>query len=107
MRVASRPVRAHCLASSREKAVARSVNSRPPTGMRGVWTAFTAPFRGLGTIMVRPRLWPWAATPTLLLVAAFAGGGTLARRAYDAGARWLAGALGSSWLGVAGAAVTR
>jgi CysZ protein len=76
-------------------------------GVLGVGVAFAAPFRGIGTIMARPRLWPLAATPTVLLIAAIAGGGVAARHVYDAAARALARAMGSSWIGVASAAASR
>lgn len=53
------------------------------TGARGFWRAASAPFRGIGTIASRMELWPFAITPTVLLVSLAMAGGSAGMRLYD------------------------
>jgi CysZ protein len=72
------------------------------TGLRGAWTAFGAPFRGVGILAARPRLWPLALTPTALLLGLFALGGTVATDLFHRAHTALVGRLGASWYGTVG-----
>lgn len=71
-------------------------------GLRGAWTAFCAPFRGIAILAGRPRLWPLALTPTLIMLALFALGGTAAAGVFRRAERALTAWLGATWYGTAG-----
>lgn len=71
-------------------------------GARAVGAAMLSPFIGVGTIASRPSLWPFAITPTLLLLGLWAGGGALARAAYHSLVAKIAPHFGHAWWSSAG-----
>ncbi len=60
--------------------VTTSANSSSSTDF---WSGVAAPFRGIGKIASNIGLWPLAITPSLLLVALIASGGSAASLLYD------------------------
>lgn len=71
----------------------------------GALQGFVAPFRGFGTLIVRPSLWPWASVPTIVFVTFAIGASSFAKGLFARAEGATARVLGHGALGTAGGAL--